>query len=108
MMIKKTKILYVHHGGANGGAPRSLYYLIRELDKRKYDPVVLVRHHGDLEKLFNEAGSSVIVREDLGVFHGSLVSGMSPRLAIANVLNYIPSFNKFSKIVKDISPDIVH
>lgn len=107
-MRGKTKILFVHHGGANGGAPKSLSYLIKELDKRKYEPVVLVRHHGHLEDVFNEVGASVIVREDLGVFHGSLVSGMDPKLAVRNLLDYWPSFNKFSKIVQDVSPDIVH
>ena len=107
-MKTKVKILFVHHGGANGGAPRSLYYLIRELDRARYEPVVLVRHHGALEELFMEAGSSVIVREDLGVFHGSLVSGMSLKLAVKNLLGYWPSYHKFSQIIQDVSPDIVH
>ena len=42
MIMKKTKILYIHHGAGWGGAPISLMSLINELDKTKFEPHVLL------------------------------------------------------------------
>ncbi|GEM_PF-6522728 len=34
-------ILYIHHGGGLGGAPLSLLYLLQQLDRSRYEPIVL-------------------------------------------------------------------
>lgn len=36
----QTKILFIHHGGAKGGAFLSLLYLLRSLDRTQYVPIV--------------------------------------------------------------------
>ena len=35
------RVLYVHHGGTVGGAPRSLLFLLEQMDRRRYEPIVL-------------------------------------------------------------------
>lgn len=109
MENKKIKILYFHHGGFKGGAPRSLAFLIKELDKEKYDPHVLICT--DIEenkKLFESVGAKVICREKMGAWHGSTVSGMSLGLLYFNLKHCIPTYFQMFKVLKEIKPDIVH
>jgi glycosyltransferase involved in cell wall biosynthesis len=40
MPAGQRRILYIHHGSGTGGAPLSLGYLIRELDRDRYEPLV--------------------------------------------------------------------
>ena len=46
------RILYIHHGGALGGAPLSLLYLIENLDRERFKPVVLISMDGPAADLF--------------------------------------------------------
>ena len=51
-------ILFVHHRSELGGAPTSLYYLIRDLDRSLYEPHVFCPA-GPAAELFREAGATV-------------------------------------------------
>src|SRR5215210_3606197 len=53
-------VLYVHHRPELGGAPTSLYLLLRSLDRRRYRPVVLCPG-GEAGALFRSAGVPVHV-----------------------------------------------
>ncbi len=57
--MKKRKILYIHHGKGLGGAPLSLLYLIQNLDKNKYNPVVLFLHDSQALDLYKSKGIQV-------------------------------------------------
>lgn len=61
-------ILYVHHGKGIGGAPLSLLYLIRWLDRARYRPVVLCIHESEAAELFRHDGIETIVDESLHDF----------------------------------------
>lgn len=102
------KILYIHHDGGIGGAPKSLSFLINDLDKTNYEPVVLMVMDGPARKLFEDAGAKVIVDTRLGAFHGSTVSGMSFKLFLRNILYLLPSYFLAKLIIKRINPDIIH
>lgn len=102
------KILYIHHAGGIGGAPRSLSFLINDLDKNIYEPIVLMVEDGPARKIFEEAGAKVLVDTRLGAFHGSTVSGMSFKLFLKNVLYALPSYVLAKKIIKKINPNIIH
>jgi glycosyltransferase involved in cell wall biosynthesis len=54
----RASILFVHHRRELGGAPTSLSYLIRQLDRSKYDPHVFCPS-GAAADLFREAGATV-------------------------------------------------
>ncbi|MBE0644460.1 MAG: glycosyltransferase family 4 protein [Bacteroidetes bacterium] len=62
------KILYVHHGKGIGGAPLSLLYLIRGLDRSRYQPTVLCIHESEAADLYRREGIETIVDESLHDF----------------------------------------
>jgi len=50
----KKKILYIHHGKGLGGAPLSLLYLIKSLDRTKYHPIVLFLHNSEIIDMYKQ------------------------------------------------------
>ncbi len=60
-------VLFVHHRSELGGAPESLSYLIRELDREQFEPHVYCPP-GPAADLFREAGA---------VVHTGAVSGFT-------------------------------
>ncbi|MBD3231364.1 glycosyltransferase [Candidatus Dependentiae bacterium] len=58
-MYRKKKILYIHHGKGLGGAPLSLLYLIENLDKEKYHPIVLFLQGSQVVDLYKSKGIEV-------------------------------------------------
>ncbi|MBN1872271.1 MAG: glycosyltransferase family 4 protein [Candidatus Omnitrophica bacterium] len=53
---EKINILYIDIEGGWGGSSRSLYYLIRHLDRTKYEPVVLYGKEGPNRVRYKEMG----------------------------------------------------
>ncbi|WP_405611262.1 glycosyltransferase [Polaribacter sp. Asnod1-A03] len=103
------KILYIHHAGELGGAPKSLSILLSGLDNKKYKPYVFMLINGPAKDLFIKANAEVIVsKKRLFAFHGTTVSGMSFRLFVKNILYIIPNIIAAYKVIKKIKPDIVH
>ena len=62
------KILYVHHGKGIGGAPLSLLYLIRGLDRSRYQPTVLCIHESEAADLYRREGIETVVDESMHDF----------------------------------------
>ena len=54
------KILYIHHGKGLGGAPLSLLYLIKGLNKKKYNPLVLFLYDSEVIELYKSNGIETI------------------------------------------------
>src|SRR5690348_447521 len=63
-----TPILLVHHRSELGGAPESLSYLIRELDRERFEPHVYCPP-GPAADLFREAGAEVHTGAVAGFTH---------------------------------------
>ncbi len=107
--MKKIKILYIHHGDSNAGAPRSLAFLINNLDKNKYEPYVLVFYdYEGNKKLFESVGAKVIYKRFMGPWHGTTVSGMSLEVFSYNIKHCIPAYYRMFDVLKQLKPDIVH
>ena len=104
----KYKILYIHHSVSKSGAARSLSFLIDNLDKNKYEPIVLCRKDNANIALFENAGAKVIMDKRFGPLHGSTVSGMSFVIFCSNVLKAIPTYFVMKQHIKKIKPDLVH
>ncbi|HBS47710.1 TPA: hypothetical protein DEO28_05100 [Candidatus Dependentiae bacterium] len=108
----KKKILYIHHGIGIGGAPLSLLYLIQNLDKSNFHPVVLFLQDSEVIDLYKSKGIEV---------YGPLNLNDFPHTKIWNIKWY--QFLFFLKVIGDnfkvlffeaekwfdlIKPDIVH
>ena len=104
-----NKVLYIHHAGELGGAPKSLSILISGLDQRRYKPYVFMLVDGPSKDLFIKVNAKVIVNKNrLFAFHGTTVSGMSFRLFIKNLLYLLPNAYAAYKIIKKVKPNIIH
>jgi glycosyltransferase involved in cell wall biosynthesis len=107
-MVVKRRILYVHHSGGMGGAPRSLAFLIKRLDKSIYEPIVICLWGGPAVKLFEEAGATVIVDTKLKPFHGTTVSGMNIKIFLKGIIYAYPTYLRAKKVIKELQPDLIH
>lgn len=61
------KILFVHHISAIGGASYCLLNLLKEVDREKYIPIVLLRDYGSLVKELSKLGIDVYFLDSLCV-----------------------------------------
>lgn len=102
------KILYVHHGSNQGGAPRSLSFLLQKLDRDQYEPYVLCISDERNIEFFENCGAKVIFEPHIKPFHGSTVSGMNWKLFGKNILGVFPSWKYMKKIISEVQPDIIH
>lgn len=66
--MRPTPVLFVHHRSELGGAPESLSYLIRELDRELFEPHVYCPP-GPAADLFREAGAVVHTGAVAGFTH---------------------------------------
>src|SRR5919106_1084689 len=64
----RTPVLFVHHRSELGGAPASLSYLIRELDRERFEPHVYCPP-GPAAELFGESGARVHTGAVAGFTH---------------------------------------
>lgn len=68
MQTRPIPVLFVHHRSELGGAPESLSYLIRELDRQRFEPHVYCPP-GPAAELFREAGAVVHTGAVAGFTH---------------------------------------
>src|ERR687884_174694 len=64
----RTPVLYVHHRSELGGAPASLSYLIRELDRQEFEPHIYCPP-GAAAELFRQSGATVHTGPVAGFTH---------------------------------------
>lgn len=104
------KVLYVHHSGNSGGAPRSLAFLLKNLDRTLYEPVIWMLRDGDARKLFELTKAEIIISHNkfLYPFHGSTVTGMSLKIFLQNLVGLIPMLFTAFKIIKQVKPEVIH
>mgnify|MGYP005855414559 CR=1 FL=1 len=62
------RILYIHHGGGLGGAPLSLLYLLKQLDRSRYEPIVVTLRPGEVVDLYRSEGIEVCVQPGIDDF----------------------------------------
>ena len=104
----KKKIIFFHHSGNLGGAPKNLWYLLKELDKNIYDPFLFMIKSGPGVKFFKELNIPVFVDKKIKPFWGSEGSGMNWKIFIKNFLGFFSTYFRARQIIKDINPEIIH
>lgn len=102
------RIVYIHHGGNQGGAPRSLKFLVQQLDRSLYEPYIICMSDRRNIPFFEEAGAKVIFDEALKPYHGSTVSGMNWKMFLKNTFGVLPTYFRTKKIIKNLKPDLIH
>ena len=109
-----TRVLYVHHGRGLGGAPLSLLYLLKSLDRTRYEPVVACLHDGEGADLFRRNGLEVQIWSGVSDFAHATVGWYplhDPRgmWAFANrLVRLLPSALRAKKAIMSLNPDLVH
>src|SRR5690348_5241434 len=104
-----TPILLVHHRSELGGAPESLSYLIRELDRERFEPHVYCPP-GPAADLFREAGAEVHTGAVAGFTHIWASTYRGRRwLLLARELARLPSHvRQFRRTLRDHRFELVH
>ncbi len=110
-MANRKRILYLHHGGAIGGAPLSLLFLLEQLDREKYEPIVLVTRPGPVVDRYRAAGLEVEVTPDISdfshtelVWYGNALAWQLPEKS----LKFWPSVKAMRGYIRKYQPDLVH
>ncbi len=105
------RILYIHHGGALGGAPISLLLLLREIDRRCYEPIVICLADGPVVESFRAVGVETHVATDISdfsqtelVWYGNNLLWQLP----SKTLRFLPSVAAVRRYLRYFQPDLVH
>lgn len=103
-MIKK--ILYIYHVSSIGGGSYCLLNILKEVDRKKFCPIVLLRMEGPLAVEIRNLGIEVYTLPSLRTvpYNSSLFKIVN----ILSLLNLFKSFGKYKKLLKKIHPDLVY
>ena len=96
-------ILYIHHERAIGGAPLSLLYLIRQLDRTRWSPRVICLREGPAAELYRKESLPVRVVPGPDLSHTELVWfrwWQFPRL-LARLAASIPLFFRLRETLRE-------
>lgn len=105
------RILYFHHGGGLGGAPMSLFYLIKQMDRTRYEPIVITLHDGPVVELYRRNDIQTIVAEDITNFsHTELewYGGAALWRLPIQLAKYQASVAAARRYIRKFDPDLVH
>lgn len=109
MALDKKKILYVHHDGSFSGAPKSMSYIIKELDKKKFNAFLLNIAEGPVNDFFKELPCELILpKKGIRPFHGSYVIERILYHYLYGWFFLLPSIVLAYRHIKRIKPDLIH
>lgn len=104
-----VRVLYVHHRRELGGAPTSLAYLIRTLDRERFDPHVYCPE-GAAAELFRQAGATVHTGPVASFTHiwASVYRGRRWLLLAREVLRLPGHVVEFQRVLRRGGFSVVH
>jgi glycosyltransferase involved in cell wall biosynthesis len=110
------KILYLHHGTVLGGAPLSLLYLVREVERQPNLKVTLACHSSEMQQFFSRNLQSAVQDwTNPCTFFGRYFIGYVPldtserrRLFFRELLRVPRSIFQQYRRIRKLRPDIVH
>lgn len=107
-MEKKKKILFVHHSGQYGGAPKSMSYIIKNIDTNLFENKLINISNGPINDFFEKQNINFEIVKGIRPFHGSTVVEKEFKLFIRNWIFLITSIIKAKAIIKIEKPDLIH
>ena len=107
--MARTKVLLVHHRPELGGAPTSLAYLARHLDRARFD-VAAYAPPGASARLLAEAGARVHTGPVAGFTHiwASTYRGARWLLLGRELARLAPHALRLRRVLREERPDVVH
>ncbi len=110
------KILFIHHGVILGGAPLSLLYLVRELERMPNMEVEIVCHSPEMRDFFaKNLKSPVNLWQDPLTYFGKYLiwdlrinSAFALKTLLHELFNIPKSILRQARAIKEKTPDIVH
>lgn len=110
------KILFIHHGVVLGGAPLSLLYLVRELEKYPKIDLEIASHSPEMRDFFSKSlKSSIRTWHDPITFVGRYLIGYIRLEKKTDKEKFFKSLIRFPKSIweqyrdiKKIKPDLIH
>ena len=108
------RILYVQHYSGLGGSPLSLLYLVEQLDRQRYTPMVLFNsQRGPAIELFSAQGVEVCCDPRISTYqHGQgawlSLRSLRPWEIMTKMLQIWPSTYRFRQFLESQPCDLVH
>jgi len=105
------RVLYFHHGGGIGGAPLSLLYLLRQLDRSRYEPVVVTLKPGPVVDLYRSEGIETHVEGGITDFSHTTLEWYGGRdlwRLPGKLLRILPSIRRARAVIRRFAPDLIH
>jgi glycosyltransferase involved in cell wall biosynthesis len=105
------RILYIHHGGGIGGAPLSLLFLLRQLDRMRYEPIVVTLKPGPVVDLYRAEGIETFVETGISDFSHTTLEWYGGRdlWRLPGKLLRLPlSIHRAHFLIRRLQPDLVH
>lgn len=102
----KQKILFLHHVSTIGGGSYCLLAILREIDRTKFEPVVLLKGNGPLVEEICKLGIKVIIFQKMSTIPYN--RSLWKRGAIAQYLRVANSMASFRKLLIEHNIDIVY
>ncbi len=111
----KRRVLYFHHGGAIGGAPLSLLFLLQRLDRSRWDPVVVATRPGPIHELYRRNNIPIYLADEVGGhlddFSHTTLEWYTLRHwwpLPSRLLRFPQAVRNARRIVERFQPDLVH
>jgi len=105
---KAIKVLFISHESKLVGAERSLLLLLEKIDRKRFEPVVILPNTGPLEDKINNLGIKIYkikypwwLVNKLDIFNIGLIFGFKP-------IQELLSLQRIMKIIKNERIDIVY
>ena len=108
-MLVKKNILFIDIEGGWGGSSRSLYFIIKSLDREKYNPVIVYKKDGPNKDRYSGLGVKTYLIRDL--FSFAPREKNSAKIFFANIKDlflFIPRLQEILGIISYEKIDIVH
>jgi glycosyltransferase involved in cell wall biosynthesis len=107
----RARVLYIHHAADISGATLSLLFLLRRLDRRRYEPIVACLYEGPAAQAFRDEGIETLVEGRIDHFDhtaGAWFSLRRPDVLLRKTLHFPRSVRTTERLVRELQPDLVH
>ena len=101
------KVLFIHHGGGIGGAPISMIQVVSDLDKIKYDPLIVFTEPGLVVDLSRKAGLKTKVIPLKSAFFYSVHVKIRFRMLYNLIANYKSTVKGVINLIQNEKPTLI-